>query len=89
MRVPKNENPYTEGCFPTVIQQHYKQNGTTAGRLIVHPDYDARLCNSEGPSDLHVGEEVIRAVESPRAVLDFLAAAVVREKEKGLSRERK
>lgn len=41
-----------------------------------------------GP-DLHVGEEVIRAMESPRAVLDFLAVAVVREKEKGLSRERK
>lgn len=58
---------------------------------VVHPDYDAglRRCNSEGPSDLHVGEEVIRAVESPRAVLDFLAAAVVRKEEKGLSREQK
>lgn len=81
-----------DGSFPTVIQQHYEQNGTASRSCrSSDPDYEARLgrSNNERPSDLHVGEEVIRAVESSRAVLDFLAVAVMRERKKGLSREQK
>lgn len=57
--------------------------------LTIH-DSGAKYVMAASPlSDLHVGEEVIRPVESTRAVLDFLAAAAMTEKEKGLSRKLK
>lgn len=43
--------------------------------------------NEALPSDLHVGEEVIRPVESSRAVLNVLQGAAMTGKEKGLSRK--
>lgn len=67
--------------FPILFSQHSQYVITM---LNVY-----RWTAASPPSDLHVGEEVIRAVESTRAVLDFLAAAAMTEKEKGLSRKLK